>query len=243
MSLLAPVTIIASTLLPFHKADTDTIVIFGAFMNAGQICMSSERIIVPESQYETLVSELQKAWSGISSTPRALFSTASASRVRDLVTDAKGKGAKNIFAASTNDSDAHITPLILGPVDGGMRLHTEESFGPLCVLIPVPDSGSEEELIDAMVCLANDTDYGLSASVWGADVGRAEAVARRIQAGAVHVNAPTPHDVPPVPHGGWKSSGWGRFNGVEGVKSFTQTRSIEIPGKKAQPMPLNVFEL
>ncbi len=211
-------------------------------MNAGQICMSSERVIVPASRYDELVSALQKAWEGARGPSRALFSTASASRVRELVSDAKGKGAADIFSAADGEG-AHVHPLILGPVDDKMRLHAEESFGPLCVLIPLADGGSEEALIDEMVALANDTEYGLSASVWGQDLERAEAVARRIEAGAVHINSPTPADSPPVPHGGWKSSGWGRFNGAEGIRGFTQMRSIEVPGKKAEGMPLHVFEL
>lgn len=206
--------------------------------------MSSERIIVPSSLYKPLVKELQKAWSSVSAQPRALFSNASAARVRDLVADAQSKGAADIFSSPSFDAKdgAHITPLILGPVGSEMRLHTEESFGPLCVLIAVDDADSDS-LIDKMVDLANDTEYGLSASVWGADLARAEAVARRIEAGAVHINSPTPADSPLIPHGGWKSSGWGRFNGVEGIRSFTQMRSIEVPGAKAGPMPLGVFDL
>ncbi|BEI95945.1 hypothetical protein CcaverHIS631_0108940 [Cutaneotrichosporon cavernicola] len=223
-------------------------IIFGAFMNAGQICMSSERVIVPASRYDELVAAIQKAWEGARGPARALFSTASAARVRELVQDAKGKGASDILAAAESEGEgegegAHVQPLILGPVHDEMRLHTEESFGPLCVLIPMPDQGGEEALIDEMVKLANDTEYGLSASVWGEDLERAEAVARRIDAGAVHINSPTPADSPVVPHGGWKNSGWGRFNGVEGIRGFTQMRSIEVPGKKAEGMPLHVFEL
>ncbi|GMK54907.1 hypothetical protein CspeluHIS016_0114930 [Cutaneotrichosporon spelunceum] len=228
-------------------------ILFGAFMNAGQICMSSERVLVPTSRYAELVSALQRAWDGARGPARALFSAASAARVRTLVADAKSKGALDILADASTSADVkgskvdaggagvHIQPLILGPVADHMRLHAEESFGPVCALIPV--AGEGEGLIDAMVALANDTPYGLSASVWGADVGRAEAVARRIEAGAVHVNAPTPADAPGVPHGGWKSSGWGRFNGVEGIRGFTQTRSVEVPAAQAGPMPLHVFGL
>lgn len=215
--------------------------------------MSSERVIVPKSMYNDLVAEFQKVWANVPATPRALFSLASASRVRDLIADAQSKGATDILsvptspAASTSassDPDAYINPLILGPVDRKMRLHTEESFGPLCVLVPVPDEGkSEEALIDDMVTEANDTEYGLSAAVWGKDIARAEAVARRIESGAVHINAPTAQDAPQIPHGGWKSSGWGRFNSVEGIRSFTQMRSIEVPREPAQGMPLAVFDL
>ncbi|KLT40383.1 aldehyde dehydrogenase [Cutaneotrichosporon oleaginosum] len=218
-------------------------IIFGAFMNAGQVCMSSERVLVPESKYDALVAALQKAWEGVRGPPRALFTRASAARVRSLVQDATEKGAADILASARAEGEgAHVHPLILGPVDPGMRLHAEESFGPVCVLVRIPDA-SEDAMIDEMVRIANASEYGLSASVWGRDLVRAEAVARRIEAGAVHINSPTPADAPLVPHGGWKSSGWGRFNGAEGLRGFTQTRSIEVPGKAAEAMPLQVFGL
>lgn len=214
-------------------------------MNAGQICMSTERIIVPASKHDALVAALRSSWDTVKvKQPRALFQSASGERVNRLFDDAISKGAKPILdQAGKAPSTAFFEPTIIGPVDPSMALYTEESFGPIAVVVTVPDSGrSDDAVIDEMVAIANDTDYGLSAGVWGKDLARAEKVARRMESGAVHVNGPTPADPPMIPHGGWKSSGWGRFNGVEGIRSFTQTRSIELSAAP-QPMPLNVFEL
>lgn len=212
-------------------------------MNAGMICMSTERVLVPSGMYDGLVSALRDAWATVEKKqPRALFSSGTAQRVRGLIDDATGHGAGDVFggSATPGETGAFIRPQILGPVDCGMKISSEESFGPVCAIIRVDGEG--EALVNKMVDLANDTEYGLSAGVWGRDVARAEAVAKRLDAGAVHVNASTVADPPVVPHGGWKSSGWGRFNGVEGIRSFTQMRSIEL-NKAPQPLPLNVFEL
>lgn len=220
-----------------------TLVIFGTFANAGQICMSTERIIVAESRYDELVSALQAAWKAVKEKqPRALFHKPSAERVRSLIDNALESGAKSILGDKANDKDAFITPNLYAPVDTSMRLYSEESFGPVAAIIRVSEKGGEDKLIDEMVRIANDTEYGLSAAVWGKDLKRAEAVARRIESGAVHVNSTTPADNPFVPHGGWKSSGWGRFNSVEGIRSFTQGRSIELVSEP-KPMPLDAFEL
>jgi benzaldehyde dehydrogenase (NAD) len=201
-------------------------VLFGAFLHGGQICMSTERILVPDSQYEPLVAALRAAWDTVEAKEaRALFQPGSGERVRVLLAESVERGAANIFASSDTDTNidtgAFVTPSIIGEVTTSMRLYTEESFGPTAAIIRVPDA-DETVLIDEMVRIANDTEYGLAAAVWGRDTARAEAVARRIEAGAVHVNAPTPADPPYVPHGGWKHSGWGRFNGAEGIRSFTQ---------------------
>jgi benzaldehyde dehydrogenase (NAD) len=186
--------------------------------------MSTERIIVPESKYDALVAELKAAWDAVESKPaRALFDRTLATRVRSLTSDAVGAGATALFPQEQQQEDALVTPTILGRVTPAMKVYADESFGPLSGIITVPDAGRDASaVIDEMVRIANDTEYGLSAAVWGRDTERAAGVARKIEAGAVHVNAPTPADPPTVPHGGWKSSGWGRFNGAEGLRSFTQ---------------------
>ncbi|KAL1405717.1 hypothetical protein Q8F55_007387 [Vanrija albida] len=241
-----------SGLLLLPDADIATAashIIAGAFLNAGQICMSTERVFVPASAYDELVAALRKEWAGYGKKQaRALFTERSAERVRGIVDDALAHGAADLIAedrAAGADADAvSLFPTILGPVDTTMRLYTDESFGPTLALVVIPDAGRPEaDVLDDMVAQANDTEYGLSSSVWGRDTARAAAVAGRIECGAVHVNGKTPADPPQVPHGGWKSSGWGRFNGVEGLRHFTQTRTVEVPDVHPGPLDLNSMDL
>ncbi|WOO83199.1 Vanillin dehydrogenase [Vanrija pseudolonga] len=223
-------------------------IIAGAFLNAGQICMSTERVFVTASRYDELVAALRKDWAGYEKKQaHALFTARSAERVKDLVADAYAHGAADLIAeerTANGRGGNSLYPTILSPIDKSMRLYTEESFGPTLAIVVIPDEGrSEAEVLDDMVAQANDTEYGLSSSVWGRDTARAAQVAGRIECGAIHINGKTPADPPPVPHGGWKNSGWGRFNGVEGLRHFTHTRTIEIPDEHPGPLNLNGMDL
>ena len=102
-----------------------------------------------------------------------------------------------------------------------MRIYGEESFGPVVTVVRV---GSAEEAIR----VANDTEYGLAAAVFGRDLARALAVARRIESGICHINAPTVHDEPQMPFGGMKASGYGRFGGKAAIDEFTELRWVTI---------------
>jgi acyl-CoA reductase-like NAD-dependent aldehyde dehydrogenase len=102
-----------------------------------------------------------------------------------------------------------------------MRLFREESFGPVVAVVRARD---EEHAIE----LANDTEYGLSASVFTKDIARGLKVARRIQSGICHVNGPTVHDEAQMPFGGVKASGYGRFGGKAGIAEFTELRWITM---------------
>ena len=102
-----------------------------------------------------------------------------------------------------------------------MRIYGEESFGPVVTVVRV---GSAEEAIR----VANDTEYGLAAAVFGRDIARALAVARRIESGICHINAPTVHDEPQMPFGGMKASGYGRFGGKAAIDEFTELRWVTI---------------
>lgn len=161
-------------------------ILFGAFFNQGQVCMSTERVLVPESRFGELVAALQTAWAGVADkSPKAPFRADACARLRDLVDDAVGKGAQLLLPVEAPGAGT-FPHTVLGPVTQDMRLWAEESFGPLVALIPVPDEGA----VDAMVDIANDSEYGLSAAVWGQDVHRAQQVARRLHCGAVHINSP-----------------------------------------------------
>ena len=105
-----------------------------------------------------------------------------------------------------------------------MRIYSEESFGPVVSIIR---AGS----VDEAVRVANDTEYGLSSAVFGKDVTRAMAVARRIESGICHINGPTVHDEAQMPFGGVKASGYGRFGGKAGINEFTELRWITLRGE------------
>jgi acyl-CoA reductase-like NAD-dependent aldehyde dehydrogenase len=102
-----------------------------------------------------------------------------------------------------------------------MRAYDEESFGPVKPVIRVRDE-------DEAVAIANDTEYGLSASVYSRDIQRAMAVAARIESGICHINGPTVHDEAQMPFGGVKGSGYGRFGGKAAIAEFTDLRWITI---------------
>lgn len=117
-----------------------------------------------------------------------------------LVKDAISKGAKPIVPTETPDDDElSYRPVILDNVDDTQDIYHKETFGPALVIIRARDT---EHAIE----LANDSDVGLSASVWSRDIGEALRVAKRIQSGAVHINSGTVHDEPGLPHGGYKVS-------------------------------------
>ncbi len=168
---------------------------FGGFMNAGQLCMSTERVLVRSSEYETLLKALRTAWGGVEKgQTRVLFNEAGTSRARALIDDALSKGAKEIFDDQNcqHDKVEHlISPTMVGPVTREMKLFTDETFAPVVAIIVVRNKDrSEQEVIDEMIRIANESDYGLTASVWGRDTSRAADVARRLEVGAVHINRP-----------------------------------------------------
>ena len=111
-----------------------------------------------------------------------------------------------------------------------MRLYAEESFGPVVAVVPVDG-------IDEAVRVANDTEYGLAAAVFGGDADAAWAVAQQIESGICHVNSSTVHDEPQMPFGGVKASGWGRFGGTAALHEFTDLRWITVQhGERHYPI-------
>lgn len=210
-------------------ADIDAAVngaIFGAFANMGQICMSTERLIVQEKVADEFVSKLAaRAGKLTSGDPRghvvlgSLVSLEAAQKMHGLIVDAKGKGAK--LAAGGGRTGSVVDATILDDVRAGMRIYDEESFGPVKPVIRVKD---EEEAI----AIANDTEYGLSSSVYSRNIQRAMAVAARIESGICHINGPTVHDEAQMPFGGVKNSGYGRFGGKAAIAEFTDLRWITV---------------
>jgi acyl-CoA reductase-like NAD-dependent aldehyde dehydrogenase len=200
---------------------------FGSFVNQGQVCVSTERIVVDVSIADAFVTKLkQKAMTMHAGDPRlgdfalgSIVSREAAERNDALVKDAVAKGAKLLPGGRTNGTIMEAT--VLDHVTSAMRIYGEETFGPVVCVVRV--SG-----VDEAVRIANDTDYGLSAAVYGRDVTRALAVAKRIESGMCHINGPSVQDEPQMPFGGVKGSGYGRFGGKASVAEFTELRWITI---------------
>lgn len=131
-------------------------------------------------------------------------SVENASKVASLVADAVDHGAKFLYGEKVEQQGSHLTPRILTNVTRDMNIWHTETFGPIALLVSFR---SVDEAID----MANDCAYGLSASIFTANIPHAIALSRRLESGAVHINSMTIHDEAHLPHGGTKNSGWGRF--------------------------------
>ncbi|CAH0033854.1 unnamed protein product [Clonostachys rhizophaga] len=199
----------------------------GAFMNAGQICMSTERVVVHASvasKFQQLFTEaVDRHFSSATNKP-ALITSASAKRNKDLVQDALSKGAQLLHGdkgstSAEGDVATKMSATILSGINEDMKLYATESFGPSTSLF-VYDS--EEEALR----LVNDTEYGLSAAIFTNDLGKAFRFADGLESGAVHINSMTVHDEFALPHGGVKKSGYGRFNGSQGLDEFLYYKSV-----------------
>jgi acyl-CoA reductase-like NAD-dependent aldehyde dehydrogenase len=217
-------------LIVLEDADLDEAVkaaAFGAFMNQGQICMSTERIIAVGAIADEFVAKLAaKANQLVASDPRegrsplgAVVDRGTAERAELLIEDAVAKGAKRV--AGVAGSGVMMPACVVDRVTAEMRIYSEESFGPVVAVIRARDEA------DA-IRMANDSEYGLSAAVFSRDIGRALKVAKRIQSGMCHINGPTVHDEAQMPFGGMKASGYGRFGGAAAIAEFTDLRVITI---------------
>lgn len=197
----------------------------GAFLNQGQICMSTERLIVAEKIADELIARVEAKRSALKVGDPAspdtdlgpVIDIGAAERLSGLVGDAVSKGARLIGGGGTRD--AFFEPTLLDGVEPGMRLYDEEIFGPV---LSVTRVSSDQEAIT----VANDSEYGLAAAVFSNNIDRAERVARQIHSGICHINRCTVDDDPRAPFGGVKASGYGRFGGTWAFEEFTELRWI-----------------
>jgi benzaldehyde dehydrogenase (NAD) len=200
---------------------------FGAFMHQGQICMSTERIVADRAVAGDLASRLgEKAGLLKVGDPRdhsteigPMVTTESLERVAGLVDDARSQGAEVVVGGEA-EGPCYM-PTVLAGVTPEMRIYHEESFGPVVGIVEVDGA-------DEAVRVANDTEYGLAAAVFGEDVPTALDLARQIESGICHVNGSTLHDEPQMPFGGVKASGFGRFGGKAAIDEFTELRWITV---------------
>ena len=217
-------------LIVLDDADLDEAVkaaAFGAFMNSGQICMSTERIIVVDAVADAFVSKFTAKVATMSvGDPRegkaplgAVVDQKTVDHVRSLIDDALAAGAVQV---NGGDADGVLMPAhVIDKVTPQMKLFRDESFGPVVGVIRARDEAHAIEL-------ANDTEYGLSSAVFTRDTARGLRVARQVRSGICHVNGPTVHDEPQMPFGGTRASGYGRFGGRAGIDSFTELRWITV---------------
>jgi benzaldehyde dehydrogenase (NAD) len=217
-------------LIVLEDADLDEAVkaaAFGAFMNQGQICMSTERIIVVDAIADEFIARFKKKAASLATgDPRegktplgAVIDTKTVKHVNSLIEDASSKGAQ-ILAGGTSE-DVLMTATVVDKVTGDMKLYSDESFGPITAVIRARDE-------DDAIRLANDSEYGLSAAVFTGDSVRGLKVARQIKSGICHVNGPTVADEPQMPFGGVGASGYGRFGGRAGIDAFTELRWVTV---------------
>lgn len=220
-------------LIVLDDADLDAAVngaAFGCFMNQGQICMSTERVIVHAGIADAFIAAFATKASNLpAGSPRdkvvlgSMISPEAAQRMDDLIADAVAKGAKVIAGGQRNGTVVEAT--LLDNVTADMRIYNEESFGPVKAIVRV---ASDEEAIR----VANDTAYGLSAALYSSNIQRALAVADQIESGICHINGPTVADEAQMPFGGVKDSGYGRFGGKAGIDAFTSIRWLTIEDPK-----------
>jgi acyl-CoA reductase-like NAD-dependent aldehyde dehydrogenase len=217
-------------MIVLDDADMDAAVAaagFGAFMNQGQICMSTERIVVDKSIAEPFAQKLAaKANSLKMGDPKdpqtqigCVINKTTLDRAQKLVADAVAKGAKLLCGGKVDG--ASYQPTVLYGVTPQMSVYYEESFGPLVSVVIAQNA-------DDALRIANDTEYGLAGAVFSRDVTKAMKIAEKMDTGICHVNGATVHDEPQMPFGGVKDSGWGRLGGTAALEEFTELRWITV---------------
>lgn len=200
---------------------------FGAFANSGQICMSTERIIVDEQVADDFVARLTARAQALPlGDPRqgpvvlgSVVDMHTVHRANALIDDALAKGARLLCGGKASSTLMPAT--LLDHVTADMDIFREETFAPVKAIVRVRG-------VEQAIAVANDNEFGLSSAVYGRDTARAWQVAARLETGICHINGPTVHDEAQMPFGGVKASGYGRFGGQAGIDAFTDTRWITM---------------
>lgn len=210
---------------------------WGGLFNSGQVCVSVERVYVEAPVYDEFVAKLSARVGGVQQGHDGDTGAMATEAQRDIVSrhvgEATTAGARVVTGGEPTGVGTYFTPTVLADVDQSMSCITEETFGPTLPVIKVADENEA-------VRLANDSPYGLSATVWTADARRGERLARRLEAGAVNVNdALVNVFCPGLPMGGWKQSGIGyRAGGPAGIIKYCRQQAITAPRLPTQKSEL-----
>jgi acyl-CoA reductase-like NAD-dependent aldehyde dehydrogenase len=203
-------------------------VVWGAMANAGQVCMSVERALVPDAIYDRFATAVEaeldriRVSTGEDSDVSRLIFPRQREIIQRAVDDAAQKGGRVVRGGTSREQDGSViyAPTLILDATPEMELNRHETFGPVLPLVRVRDE-------DEAVRLANSGPYGLNASVWTGSTDRGRRIARRLRAGMVMVNdAIVNFAIPELPYGGVKQSGFGRMMGDEGLLEFAQVKSV-----------------
>ena len=204
---------------------------FLSFVNTGQSCFLNSRVLAPRPLYDQVVAGLAQVAQSFTvgdpldpaTTMGPLVTSNQRDKVESYIAKGKAEGARLVTGGGRPqglDRGWFVEPTVFADVNNTMTVAREEIFGPVVCVIPYD---TDEDAI----AIANDSDYGLAGSVWGADQDRALAVARRVETGSIGVNMWTLD--PGSPFGGWKTSGIGKELGPEGLDAYLTTKSINVP--------------